>query len=77
MVALAVRISIQLYSVRGGPEPFGGFSQDGERADCSESLLASLLNKCLSNEPNFNPIHLTGQYLQSGHSPPPPINKEI
>ncbi len=40
-----------------------GLSQDGGRADCFKNLLASLISKDLSKEPNFSQIHLAGQYL--------------
>jgi hypothetical protein len=33
------------------------------QADFSKNLRPSLFNKYLTNEPNFNQIHLAGQYL--------------
>jgi hypothetical protein len=36
----------------------------GGRADFSNNLGTSPFNKYLSNEPNFDRIHLAGQYLQ-------------
>jgi hypothetical protein len=42
---------------------FKGLSQDEGKADFSKNLSASLFNEGLSKEPNFNRIHLAGQYL--------------
>jgi hypothetical protein len=42
---------------------FKGLSQDGERADFSKNLHASLFNEYLSIEPDFSRIHIAGQYL--------------
>ncbi len=41
---------------------FKGLSLDGGRADL-KSLYDASFNKDLSNEPNFDRIHLAGQYL--------------
>ncbi len=60
--ALAIRFPIA-NSYTTWSEIFKGLSQDGERADFSKSLRASLFNKGLSNEPNFGRIHLAGQHF--------------
>jgi hypothetical protein len=39
---------------------FKGLSQDGGRADISETLCSSLFNDDLSKEPTFSQIHLAG-----------------
>jgi hypothetical protein len=60
--ALAIRFRIA-NSCTSCREIFTELSQDGERADFSKNLRASLFNKDLSNGPNFGRIHLAGQYL--------------
>ncbi len=42
---------------------FKGLSLDGGRADFAKKLRNASFNKDLSNEPNFDRIHLAGQYL--------------
>ncbi len=42
---------------------FQGLSQDGGRTDFYKNLPDFLFYKDLSNEPNFNRIHLARQYL--------------
>ncbi len=58
---LAVRIIISNSCTRWREIFFKELSQDGERADFSKNLRASLFNK--SNEPNFSQTHLAGQNL--------------
>jgi hypothetical protein len=48
------------------PTTFKGLSLDGGRADFSKNRLRACdtsFNKDLSNEPNFDRVHLAGQYL--------------
>jgi hypothetical protein len=62
--ALAIRFQIaNPTAVRGGADSLKGFHRIGDGPIFLKNLRASLFKKGLSNEHNFDRIHLAGQYL--------------